>query len=185
MTTIISEKEKKSSSYKEGRLDSLSDEKKAKMKKFAKEYVAKIMRKLEKSHRHKGFSSSSHLEREASTSTKHSPHGEEHASPADDAMDVDDDHEQSDGELDADAEGEVDGEGEFEGEGLNHAPSPDYTPPASASKLQQQFPFHPLPSKPESVADPRIRRRKEGSGWDDEYERPRGLPGFQDLSIVS
>ncbi|TFK37690.1 hypothetical protein BDQ12DRAFT_607516 [Crucibulum laeve] len=49
LTQIIADKEKKSSSYKEGRLDSLSDEKIAKIKKFAKEYIAKIIRRLEKS----------------------------------------------------------------------------------------------------------------------------------------
>ena len=49
LTHIIAEKEKKSSSYKEGRLDALSDEKVAKIKKFAKEYISKVLRKLEKS----------------------------------------------------------------------------------------------------------------------------------------
>lgn len=49
MTHIITEKEKKSISYKEGRLDALSDEKAVKIKKFAKEYIAKVLRKLEKS----------------------------------------------------------------------------------------------------------------------------------------
>ena len=36
----------KSSSYKEGKLDALSDEKTAKIKKFAKEYIAKVIRKI-------------------------------------------------------------------------------------------------------------------------------------------
>ena len=40
---MIAEKEKKSSSYKEGKLDALSDEKIAKMKKFAKEYINKYV----------------------------------------------------------------------------------------------------------------------------------------------
>jgi hypothetical protein len=48
LTQLIADKEKKSTSYKEGKLDSLSDEKAAKIKKFAKEYIAKILRKLEK-----------------------------------------------------------------------------------------------------------------------------------------
>lgn len=46
---MIADKEKKSASYKEGRLESLSDEKTIKIKKFAKDYIAKIIRKLEKS----------------------------------------------------------------------------------------------------------------------------------------
>ncbi|KAG6836961.1 hypothetical protein H0H93_000353 [Arthromyces matolae] len=49
LTQIIADKEKKSSSYKEGRLEKLSDEKVAKIKKFAKEYIAKILRKIGKS----------------------------------------------------------------------------------------------------------------------------------------
>ncbi|TBU31316.1 hypothetical protein BD311DRAFT_863539 [Dichomitus squalens] len=49
LTHIIAEKEKKSQSYKDGKLDSLSEEKTTKIKKFAKDYIAKILRKLEKS----------------------------------------------------------------------------------------------------------------------------------------
>lgn len=49
LTHVIVEKEKKSSSYKEGRLDTLSDEKTVKIKKFAKEYITKVLRKLDKS----------------------------------------------------------------------------------------------------------------------------------------
>jgi histone-lysine N-methyltransferase SETD2 len=49
LTCLIAEKEKKSSSYKEGKLDALSEEKIIKIKKFAKEYIAKVLRKLEKS----------------------------------------------------------------------------------------------------------------------------------------
>lgn len=49
LTHVIAEKEKKSSSYKEGRLDALSEEKTVKIKKFSKEYIAKVLRKLEKS----------------------------------------------------------------------------------------------------------------------------------------
>ncbi|KAK0189602.1 SET domain-containing protein [Armillaria mellea] len=51
LTHIIAEKEKKSHSYREGKLDALSDEKVAKIKKFAKEYIGKILRKLEKQKR--------------------------------------------------------------------------------------------------------------------------------------
>ncbi|KAG6879645.1 hypothetical protein C0992_000280 [Termitomyces sp. T32_za158] len=49
LTQIITNKEKKSSSYKEGRLEKLSDDKVVKIKKFAKEYITKILRKIEKS----------------------------------------------------------------------------------------------------------------------------------------
>ncbi|KAJ8075139.1 histone methyltransferase set2 [Marasmius tenuissimus] len=50
LTEKIAEREKKSSSYKEGKLDTLSDEKTAKIKKYAKEYITnKILRKVGKS----------------------------------------------------------------------------------------------------------------------------------------
>lgn len=49
LTQLIADKEKKSSSYREGRLDTLSEEKVTKIKKFAKEYIAKVIRKMDKS----------------------------------------------------------------------------------------------------------------------------------------
>nr|GAT56044.1 histone methyltransferase [Mycena chlorophos] len=57
LTQIIADKEKKSSSYRDNKLDTLSDEKVAKIKKFSKEYIAKVMRKMEKSNSHKPSSS--------------------------------------------------------------------------------------------------------------------------------
>ncbi|KAF8264188.1 hypothetical protein EI94DRAFT_1871740 [Lactarius quietus] len=48
LTHIIAEKEKKSSSYRENKLDSLTDEKKAKIKKFAREYIHKVLHRLER-----------------------------------------------------------------------------------------------------------------------------------------
>ncbi|KAH9954870.1 hypothetical protein BC827DRAFT_1365398 [Russula dissimulans] len=53
LTHIIVEKEKKSSSYKDkgNKLDDLSDEKKTKIKKFAREYIHKVLHKLEKGQR--------------------------------------------------------------------------------------------------------------------------------------
>ena len=48
LTHIIAEKEKKSSSYKDDTLESLSDEKRAKIRRFAKEYVHKVLHRLEK-----------------------------------------------------------------------------------------------------------------------------------------
>lgn len=56
LTHLIAEKEKKSSSYETAKLDSLSDEKQQKIKKFVKDYVAKILRRMRdkksKNHRH-------------------------------------------------------------------------------------------------------------------------------------
>lgn len=49
LTQIITDKEKKSQSYVDGKFDALSDEKITKIKKFAKEYIVKLLRRLEKS----------------------------------------------------------------------------------------------------------------------------------------
>lgn len=49
LTHIIAEKEKKSQTYQSGKLDALSDEKVAKIKKFSKDYIAKVLHRLDKS----------------------------------------------------------------------------------------------------------------------------------------
>ena len=69
LTAIIAEKEKKSHTYKEGKFESLSEEKTAKIKKFAKEYIHKILRKLDKGKKHKSSHSKQTLTPSASTST--------------------------------------------------------------------------------------------------------------------
>lgn len=72
MTQIITEKEKKSSSYRDNKLDSLSEEKVVKIKKFAKEYIAKVIRKMEKSGKHPskaGSSASASIVRDTPTSS--------------------------------------------------------------------------------------------------------------------
>ncbi|KAF8966903.1 hypothetical protein BDZ97DRAFT_1917169 [Flammula alnicola] len=115
LTEIISEKEKKSSSYRDGKLDSLSEEKQAKIKKYAKEYIAKIIRKKEKSSKHPHVSSAS-----ASASTAHDTpststsmqtpnsndegdaHMQETAMSVEEAMGMDLHSDSEDGEDDAD-----------------------------------------------------------------------------------
>ncbi|KAF5376048.1 hypothetical protein D9615_007664 [Tricholomella constricta] len=69
LTQIIADKEKKSSSYREGKLDKLSEEKIVKIKKFAKEYIAKVLRKLEKSGGKRAQVSSSSTIMESTSST--------------------------------------------------------------------------------------------------------------------
>lgn len=70
MTKIIADKEKKSSSYKEGKLDSLSEEKIVKIKKFAKDYIAKVLHKIEKAKKRKPSSSTPHTHPASSTSAE-------------------------------------------------------------------------------------------------------------------
>jgi hypothetical protein len=72
LTQIITEKEKKSSSYRDNKLDSLSEEKVVKIKKFAKEYIAKVVRKMEKSGKNPlkaGSSASASIVRDTPTSS--------------------------------------------------------------------------------------------------------------------
>ena len=45
---MIAEREKHSHTYKHGKLDALSEEKIVKIKKFSKEYIAKLIRRIEK-----------------------------------------------------------------------------------------------------------------------------------------
>lgn len=110
LTQIITDKEKKSSSYKEGKLDSLSDEKVAKIKKFSKDYIARILRKMEKSgDKRKGSSSSAPAptqvgsSKSAETPNLHdAPNGAEIPmadSTAEEAMDLEEDS-GSDAEVD-------------------------------------------------------------------------------------
>lgn len=51
MTRIIAEKEKKSESYREGKLDALSPEKVNKVKAFAKDYISKLLQRAKKKRR--------------------------------------------------------------------------------------------------------------------------------------
>lgn len=93
MTQIIADKEKKSSSYRDGRLDALSEDKVVKIKKFAKEYIAKIIRKMEKQNKiHSSLTSTMQDTPSTSTHTPNSHDGDMHKRPAsmsvEEAMDM-------------------------------------------------------------------------------------------------
>jgi histone-lysine N-methyltransferase SETD2 len=72
LTQIIADKEKKSSSFKDSRLESLSEEKQTKIKKFSKEYIAKVNRKIEAKNAHRPSASVTPTNATASSST-HTP----------------------------------------------------------------------------------------------------------------
>lgn len=116
LTQVIAEKEKKSSSYREGNLDALSEEKISKIKKFAKEYITKILRKLEKSGKHDRPSSSSTIQATPSTSmaTPNSADG-------DVVMDVPPMSVEEAMDMDPDSASEGEGEEDEENEGWNGA----------------------------------------------------------------
>lgn len=69
LTQVISDKEKKSSSYVEGHLEFLSDEKMAKIKKFSKEYIHKVLKKLDKKRKESGSNHRDRHKHHSTTST--------------------------------------------------------------------------------------------------------------------
>lgn len=133
LTQIIADKEKKSSSYKEWKLDQLSDEKVAKIKTFAKEYIAKVLRKLEKSG-HRPRPSSSTATRATPSTSLGTPNSTEGADgvtanvsmSVEEAMDMDPD---SDDEEEGNGDGKVVGNGidGFSGSTNFLGPSPEPT----------------------------------------------------------
>ncbi|KAH9943768.1 hypothetical protein B0H21DRAFT_865088 [Amylocystis lapponica] len=161
LTHTITEKEKKSSSYKEGKLDSLSDEKVVKIKKFAKEYIAKVLRKLEKSGQRRKPSSTADSTAAASMSASAStPDTFADAGGVDESLDF----------LDITGDGmDVDDPDEEMGDGEDESPQLEPSPQDSES---------PQDGTPQSdrvvavsVSDPRLRHRQEESGWDPDKEK--------------
>ena len=193
LTHIIAEKEKKSTSYKEGRLDTLSDEKVTKIKKFAKEYITKVLRKLDKSKSKPSSSSSSHHRSRDRDRSGHGPRGGlepsgsvpsrspdvhregedgddgedvEMVMSVEQAMDLGSDSE--DGGPDDDADMDMDVQEQSSDE-MENDPSPTegvsshVHPPASVSVT----PITPPPQQLQiQTLDPRLKHRSEESGWD-------------------
>ena len=167
MTTIIAEKEKKSHSFKENKLDSLSEEKVAKIKKFAKDYIHKILRKLEKNKKSKSSSSSpSHRKSDITPSGSGSistpcqnDSGSIREDPSlpdislEDMMDIDEMVGSVNGHGD-DEDGDADSIHRVSptADDSLDAGEPDQTPASTSSST--------------AVSDPRMRHRNEESGWD-------------------
>lgn len=155
LTHIIAEKEKKSSSYKDGKLDALSDEKTAKIKKFAKEYIIKVLRKHEKSKR-KGSSSTALA---ASLAIEENDHEEGGDVPVvmsvDEAMDLGDGSESE--ADDADRGGDVEMQ---DVEDTQH--SSDDADPFPNEGVAEHPPQSLTPiTPPDATIDPRLRHRLE------------------------
>lgn len=151
MTQVIADKEKKSSSYKEGKLESLSDEKVTKIKKFAKEYIAKVLHKIQKSNKKRKPSSSApptHAASSASAETPNSPGDPDLADGPIVEMTVEEAMDLEDSDSDADMD-ERAGD-----ESMNVDPSPTY-PKDDAMEVWA------------NTTDPRARHRGvSGDGWD-------------------
>lgn len=155
LTHIIAEKEKKSSSYKDGKLDVLSDEKTAKIKKFAKEYIIKVLRKHEKSKR----KASSSTAPAASLAIEENDHEEGGDVPVvmsvDEAMDLGDGSESE--ADDTDRGGDVEMQ---DVEDTQH--SSDDVDPFPNEGVAEHPPQSLTPiTPPDATIDPRLRHRLE------------------------
>jgi histone-lysine N-methyltransferase SETD2 len=157
LTQVIAEKEKKSSSYREGKLEVLSDEKIIKIKKFSKDYISKILRKMEKSgKRPKPPFSTTLPTPSTSTHTPDSNDGEDTSMVSmsvEEAMDMD-----CDSSSDAEDDEMPDGE-KFAGMS-NDMPPPNHSPWTAhdANTMDLDGSFHPrlvtIPSDPRRRAPP-------------------------------
>ncbi|OCH90860.1 SET domain-containing protein [Obba rivulosa] len=176
LTQVIAEKEKKSSSYKEGRLDALSDEKVNKIKKFAKEYITKVLRKMEKPGQRRKPSSGSGSVPTASTST---PDDADDADDTlivtnlsvDDVMDLDDDYpDNGDGDDGTDR-------GSSEHDRRSEVPESRSHENGGHRSTER--------TRSTSASDPRRRHRNEECGWDPDHEKPGVLHGRGAVSVES
>ncbi|KAJ6578858.1 histone methyltransferase [Mycena vulgaris] len=175
LTQLIADKEKKSSSYRDSKLEALSEEKVAKIKKFAKEYIAKVVRKAEKSgHKKRAPSSSASASVTQGTSsaidTPNSIDGVDTVMiemTVEEAMDMDPASESEDDEGEGDVEMEI----ETEDAGEPGADA-DAGPPATDGMADGS-----------PAADPRRRPPNEDQacGWDP-HERKDKLNG---VSVVA
>ncbi|KAI6009958.1 hypothetical protein EDC04DRAFT_837620 [Pisolithus marmoratus] len=159
LTHIIAEKEKKSTSYKEGKLDALNDEKTAKIKKFAREYIAKVVRKLEKS-KHKPSSSGDAQRGQGNTSpTVNLDAADMHEDSRDVEMTMSVEQAM---DLGSDDDAEMD-----EPDDAQH--SSDEVDPSPVEGVSERPPESVTPMTPPDSAqplDPRIRHRTDELGWD-------------------
>lgn len=186
MTQIISDKEKKSSSYKDAKLDALSDEKVAKIKKFSKEYIMKVLRKLEKSGKRPRPPPSATTQATASTSTN-TPSSTDGVDvvmadmTVEEAMDMD-------SEYDSDAEGEDDNEDGIVVDNGTTEPaaqsaSPKSSPPEPPTPSDSVV-THPMEvdDQTDSISQPSDPRRRlsvptdaKQFGWEP-HKQPNGVP---------
>ncbi|EMD35141.1 hypothetical protein CERSUDRAFT_54162 [Gelatoporia subvermispora B] len=180
---IIADKEKKSTSYKEGKLDALSDEKVAKIKKFAKEYIAKVLRKLDKSGQRRKPSSSSGSGSHPGDAPTMSTSTPDDADDADDTLIVTNLSVEDMMDLDPDyLDNSRDGEDGADHQSFEH----DRHSERSESALRENGEPHSGGRfRSTSVSDPRRRHRNEECGWDPDQEKPSVLQGPSVVSVGS
>ncbi|KAF7326676.1 Histone methyltransferase [Mycena venus] len=177
LTQLIAEKEKKSGSYKENKLEALSDEKVAKIKKFSKEYIAKVVRKMEKSgHKHRPPSSSTTQETpsRSAVDTPNSIDGVDTVMTemtVEEAMDMDPASE-SEGEEEGGGDGDGDGDVDME---VDEEAGGDMRPPAASTDgAPVMGEVIPLSGQAPTGGDPR--RRLQDDPWDPAEKDPWDSP---------
>ncbi|OAX37722.1 hypothetical protein K503DRAFT_719344 [Rhizopogon vinicolor AM-OR11-026] len=165
LTHVIAEKEKKSSSYKDGKLDALSDEKTSKIKKFAKEYIVKVLRRLEKSKR-KASSSDGPA---ASSFANADEHEQEEGGDVPMMMSVEEAMDLGDGsESEADDVVRADDAEMQDMEDMQH--SSDDVDPSPKEGVSEHPPQSVTPiTPPEPIFDPRMRHCVEEPGGSSKY----------------
>ncbi|XP_006455768.1 hypothetical protein AGABI2DRAFT_76781 [Agaricus bisporus var. bisporus H97] len=172
LTHLIAEKEKKSSSYKENRLDSLSEEKLVKINKYCKDYLVKLMQKLEKSgklNKHR-TSSSSRGHGETPSSLTHTPGSEDGGNKK---MDNEDDgvqmtvEEAMDMDVGDDGDDDDDGVDEYDDQPNGHDDHP------KSNTLPVATPTPPESSSTASnIANAYAQRRRQNQDYHDNDHDP-------------
>ncbi|KAG6909160.1 hypothetical protein DXG01_001787 [Tephrocybe rancida] len=183
LTQIITDKEKKSSSYKEGRLNELSEEKVIKIKKFAKEYIAKVLRKLEKSGK-RGESSSNAAT--ASTSTLQDAPSHEHGGDdvvmGDASMEDMNVASDSDGDADGDADEDLEDETIADGDGTKAVGIESPRSPIEESVIAEPWGIMDLDEGAvvldADIQPPSDPRRRPPNSQFDSWEPPQGPSGM-------
>jgi histone-lysine N-methyltransferase SETD2 len=185
---VITDKEKKSASYSEGRLESLSDEKVTKIKKFAKDYIAKVLRKLEKAGQRRRPLSTAMTQATASSSLD-TPNSHDGASA--DAIpggegEVEEEEEEEAMDIDSGSDSEADGERgneveDDQGDGESRSLPPDAvsaSPSDRPESLAVSEPLKALSVSPFIIrpTDPRRRPPSDDqeSRWDPDEDNGRG-----------
>lgn len=169
LTQLISDKEKKSQSYQSGKLDSLPDEKTVKIKKFAKEYISKLLRRIEKSKASGGttpFASTS-TGTPLSDSGSGTARSGSHTLVEVDTLDLDDTPEFDDGDVvGANGHGRVD-RMSIDGDEQSASSTPATATPNPRKRSRWDQPPSVVEYAVRSPAkDPRARDHGKSSSWD-------------------
>lgn len=165
LTHVVAEKEKKSASFrdKQNKLDALSDEKITKIKKFARDYIHKVLHRLERGKKRPPDSTHSHS---PTNSHSHAGIAEDEDAAGGMAMSVEEAMDLSEDEADMDLDGDDDADDDGEPTPVDAAESDTSTAVA-------------VP------ADPRLRARSVAEVKGKEWGLDSTLPSAEPMDVVS